>query len=69
MLGIVGLLVAVYVVVRSTGLSWCRGVACTTGGSSHAASKKEFMAAYVNEQNQGIVSAAFPGRSVRVEGS
>lgn len=61
LLGIVGLVVAVYVVVRSTGLSWCRGVARIAGGSSHSASKKEFMAAYVSEQNQVIVAAAFPG--------
>lgn len=51
LVGIVGLVVAVYVVVWSTGLSWCRSVARTTGGSSHAASKKEFMATYVSEQN------------------
>jgi len=48
LVGIVGLVVAVYVVVWSTGLSWCRSVARTTGGSSHAASKKEFMTTYVS---------------------
>ena len=49
LLGIVGLVVAVYVAVRSTGLNRRRGAARTAGGSSHSASKKEFVAAYVSE--------------------
>ena len=43
------MVVAVYVVVRSPGLNRRRVVARIAGGSSHSASKKEFMAAYVSE--------------------